>query len=128
MAEQEKSGTGNEPVQGTEAPPPQSQPPPGQAPPHPHLIVDDQHMKTSYANAFRANSMAEEVMIDFGLNVVHPGSTPENPEIIFHIDNRIILNYFSAKRLAISLSQVVRRYEEQYGEMQLDIAKRRKSA
>ena len=48
------------------------------------------------------------------------------PEIIFKVNDRIIMNYYSAKRLAITLSQVIRRHEEQFGELELDVAKRRK--
>jgi hypothetical protein len=38
------------------------------------------------------------------------------------------MNYYSAKRLAITLSQLIRRHEEQFGELELDVAKRRKNA
>ena len=36
------------------------------------LRIDERTMGTSYANAFRANGTAEEVMLDFGLNLVNP--------------------------------------------------------
>ena len=45
---------------------------------------------------------------------------------MFQVNERIVLNYFSAKRLAITLSQLVRRHEEQFGEIELDVAKRQK--
>lgn len=111
--------------------------------------IDEREMKTSYANAFRTNGTAEEVMLDFGLNVVGPGAAqaaqaaqgaqgaqaaqparpadqPAQPDIIFRVSERIIMNYYSAKRLAITLSQLIRRHEEQFGELELDVAKRRK--
>jgi len=50
------------------------------------------------------------------------------PEILFQISERVIMNYYSAKRLAITLSQLIRRHEEQFGELELDAAKRRKNA
>ena len=37
------------------------------------LRVDERNMSTSYANAFRTNGTAEEVMLDFGLNTVVQG-------------------------------------------------------
>ena len=90
------------------------------------LRVDEREMHTSYANAFRTNGTAEEVILDFGLNLMNPAAQQNQPEIIFKVNDRIIMNYYSAKRLAITLSQVIRRHEEQFGELELDVAKRRK--
>ena len=91
--------------------------------------LDERNMTTSYANAFRTNGTAEEVMLDFGLNLVAPPSREgDKAEIIFRINDRVILNYYSAKRLALTLSQLLRRHEEQFGELELDVAKRRKDA
>ena len=90
------------------------------------LRLDERTMTTSYANAFRTNGTAEEVMLDFGLNVMNPNAQQqEQPEIVFKVNDRIVLNYFSAKRLAVTLSQLIRRHEEQFGELELDVAKRR---
>ena len=85
-------------------------------------------MGTSYANAFRTNGTAEEVMLDFGLNLVTPPVADGQPEIVFKVNDRIIMNYYSAKRLAITLSQLIRRHEGQFGELELDVAKRRTDA
>jgi hypothetical protein len=46
---------------------------------------------------------------------------------MFQIGERIIMNYFQAKRLALTLGQIVRRHEEQFGEIELDVNKRRKT-
>ena len=90
--------------------------------------IDERDVSTGYANAFRANATAEEIILDFGLNVLNPASQQqEMPEIIFSIDQRIIMNYYSVKRLAITLSQLIRRHEEQFGELQLDVNARRTS-
>lgn len=98
------------------------------------LRVDERNMRTSYANAFRTNGTAEEVMLDFGLNLLNPvagkqeqeqGQDQAQGEILFQVSDRIILNYYSAKRLAITLSQLIRRHEEQFGSLELDVAKRR---
>ncbi len=90
------------------------------------LRVDERDMRTSYANAFRTNGTAEEVMLDFGLNLLYPTQQQDQPQIVFRVNERVVLNYYSAKRLAITLSQVIRRYEQQFGELELDVAKRRK--
>ncbi len=92
------------------------------------LRIDDQNMQTCYANAFRTNGTAEEVLLDFGLNLAEPtpGQT-DQPQIVFKLNQRVIMNYYSAKRLAIALSQAVRRHEDQFGEIELDVNKRRKA-
>ena len=83
-------------------------------------------VQTNYANAFRSNGTAEEVILDFGLNLVGPPAQPQNtPQIIFKVNQRVIMNYYSVKRLAITLSQLIRRHEEQFGELELDVSKRR---
>lgn len=91
--------------------------------------IDERNMRSGYANAFRTNGTAEEVMLDFGMNVVNPGAGQQEnqPEVIFQINERVVLNYYSAKRLAITLSQLIRRHEDQFGELELDVTKRQKS-
>ena len=89
--------------------------------------IDERNMTVSYANAFRTNGTAEEVMVDFGLNVANAGAgQPNQPDVIFQVNDRIVLNYYSAKRLALTLGQVIRRHEEQFGELEMDVAKRAK--
>ena len=95
------------------------------------MRLDEREMKTCYANAFRTNGTAVEVLLDFGLNLVVPSGQPaadgqpQQPEIMFQVTERVILNYYSAKRLAITLSQLIRRHEEQFGELEMDVTKRR---
>lgn len=92
------------------------------------LRVDERDMTTTYANAFRTNGTAEEVMVDFGLNLVGQSQAQQGqqsqPEILFKVNQRVVMNYYSAKRLAITLSQLIRRHEEQFGELELDVGKR----
>ncbi len=88
------------------------------------IRIDETGMRTDYANAFRSSETAEEVILDFGMNSVRPAQQ-EQPEIVFKANERIIMNYYSAKRLTIALGQLIRRYEQQFGELQLDVAKRR---
>ena len=101
------------------------------------MRIDESDMKTAYANGVRTNGTAEEVILDFGLNLLIPtgrqpdaeAGQPANPqqqaEILFKINERVIMNYYSAKRLAVTLSQLIRRHEEQFGEMEMDVNKRR---
>jgi hypothetical protein len=90
------------------------------------ISFDERNLKTSYANGFRTAATAEEVLLDFGLNYVQPsGQRAGEAKIIFQANDRIVMNYYAAKRLAITLSQIVRRHEQQYGELELNAARRR---
>ena len=98
------------------------------------LRIDQRNMATNYANAFRTNATADEVILDLGLNQVVPAAPgadgkPQGDvaaEMLFDINNRIILNYFTAKRLAITLGQIVRKHEERFGELKLNVQDRAK--
>ncbi|MFO8014173.1 MAG: DUF3467 domain-containing protein [Phycisphaerae bacterium] len=92
------------------------------------LRLDERNLHTSYANAFRSDATADEVMLYFGLNLVNPVAAQQgNPEIIFQANERIIMTYQTAKRLALTLGQVIRRHEDQFGEIELDVNKRRQN-
>lgn len=87
--------------------------------------IDESNVKTSYSSGFRPVATAEEVIMDFGLNLARITGDKEIPyEVVFQANNRVIMNYYSTKRLAIALGQIVRRYEEKFGELELNAAKR----
>ena len=89
------------------------------------IRMDDSQMRSSYANGFRTNTTAEEIIVDFGLNLpVLPGQQSDKQEMLLKLDTRVIMNYYSAKRLALTLSQMVHQHEQQFGELQLDASKR----
>ncbi|MCC7193226.1 MAG: DUF3467 domain-containing protein [Phycisphaeraceae bacterium] len=96
------------------------------------MRIDERGLTTTYANAFRTNSSPEEVIIDFGLNLVtqpaqRDGGKDGTPgEILFQVTNRTIMNYYSAKRLAITLTQMIKRHEDQFGNLELNAETRRK--
>jgi hypothetical protein len=82
------------------------------------LRIDESKMNTTYANTIRTSTTQDEVVLDFGMNLPVPG--PDNqPALLFAVGSRVIMNWSGAKRLAISLGQVVRQYEERSGEIQL---------
>jgi hypothetical protein len=82
------------------------------------LRIDESKMNSTYANTIRTSTTQDEVVLDFGINLPVPG--PDNqPTLVFAVGSRVILNWAGAKRLAISLGQVVRQYEERNGEINL---------
>ncbi|MCE5326447.1 MAG: DUF3467 domain-containing protein [Planctomycetaceae bacterium] len=91
------------------------------------LRVDEHAMATAYANVVLTHASEEDVMLDFGVKGVAPPQDPKQPEVVLQITNRVVMNYFSAKRLAMALSQIIRRYEDQFGEIELDAGKRKRS-
>ena len=82
----------------------------------PNVNVNDAQMTTTYANAFRQHSNQHEVIVDFGVNVA---TKDANDQVLmqFNIDNRMVMNYVTAKRLAGMLVQVVQAHEKQFGEI-----------
>lgn len=80
------------------------------------LIVDDRDLKTTYTNGYFINQTAEEVVVDFGFNMPRPGQDGK-PAVLFKLTDRIVLSYPNAKRLAGSLLQLIKRYEQQFGEI-----------
>ena len=85
------------------------------------LRIDERNLQTSYANAFRTDATADEVMLYFGLNLINPAAAQQGtPEFIFQVNERIIVSYRMAKRLALALGQMIRRHEERFGEIPLE--------
>ena len=90
------------------------------------LRLDERNMQTMYSNGFRTLSLGDELSLDFGLNI--PAQVPqgEQPEILFQVNQRVIMNFYTAKRLALTLGQLIRQHESRFGELELDMAKRLK--
>jgi hypothetical protein len=82
--------------------------------------VDDAHISASYANFCRVTGSPEELIIDFGLNP-QPVGVPKGP---ITVSQRVIVNYFTAKRLLHALSLSVQRHEAVFGVLETDIQKR----
>ena len=80
--------------------------------------IDETKMATGYANTIRTSTTADEVVLDFGVNLPMQGPDSQ-PVLSFNVSNRVIMNWAGAKRLAISLGQVIRQYEERHGEIAL---------
>ena len=82
-------------------------------------VVDDQALAT-YANFCRVTGSPEELIVDFGLNP-QPIGVPKDP---IHVKQRIIVNFYTAKRLLAALQMSVARHESVFGVLETDINKR----
>jgi hypothetical protein len=105
---------------------------PGQAAPegpqqqNVQVLLDERELKMIYSNAYRMHQAPEEVVIDFGFNMVNPNpQNPGQPQLLFKVTDRVVMTYTNAKRLAMSLSQLVKRYEQQFGELPTTPGQRR---
>ena len=82
------------------------------------LRIDESKMSSTYANTIRTSTTQDEVVLDFGMNLPMPGQDNQ-PVLVFNVGSRVVMNWACAKRLAISLGQVVRQYEERAGEINI---------
>jgi len=89
-------------------------------PERPQLEVDDSNINTCYGNFCRVTGTPEELLIDFGLNG-QPMGVPTEP---IKISQRLVCNFYTAKRLLAALSMAVQRHEAVFGVLETDIQKR----
>lgn len=82
--------------------------------------VDDAGATCSYANFCRVTGTPEELIIDFGLNS-QPFGVPTEP---VRVTQRIVSNYFTAKRMLHALQLSVQRHEQAFGVLETDVQKR----
>ena len=82
--------------------------------------VDESHIVATYANFCRVTGTPEELIVDFGLNKQVAGTSPET----IQLTQRIIVNFFTAKRLAAALVMAVQRHEQAVGQLETDVQKR----
>jgi hypothetical protein len=84
------------------------------------FTVDATTMSTTYANFCRVTGTPEELILDFGLNA----QMTEQPAEPVKLTNRLVMNYYTAKRLLGALQMGVQQHENVYGVLELDIQKR----
>ena len=100
-------------------PTPEAQPQ-AQAQPAPQFAVDVKDLSSAYANFCRVTGTPEELVLDFGLNTQ---MTPVASEPV-KLTHRLVVNYFTAKRLLGALHMAVQQHENVYGVLETDIQKR----
>lgn len=86
----------------------------------PRIQINDENAVTSYANFCRVTNTPEELILDFGLNPQPVGI----PSSSVTITQRIIVNYYTAKRLLHAMGASVQRHEAAFGVLEVDVQKR----
>ncbi len=82
--------------------------------------VDDSNANCAYANFCRVTGTPEELIVDFGLNS-QPFGIPTEP---VKVSERIVMNYYTAKRMLHALHLSVQRHEQAFGVLETDVQKR----
>jgi hypothetical protein len=82
--------------------------------------VDPTNLLTGYVNFARLTGTPEELVLDVGLNIQ---MTPSLAEPI-KLTHRLVVDYYTAKRLLGALSWAVQQHESVYGVLETDIKKR----
>lgn len=111
----EQAGEGSAPQ--TES---QAQPEVQQQQPRGQIQLDDSKALACYANFCRVTGTPEELIIDFGLNP-QPFGIPTEP---IPVTQRIITNFYTAKRMLHALQLTIQRHEAAFGVLEIDVQKR----
>jgi len=100
--------------------------PGAEAPPQqPQFTTDASRISSVYTNFCRVNVTPEELILDFGLNTqLAPSPIGES----IQLSHRIVMNFYTAKRLMNALLGVVSQHENSYGVLELDFNRRARTA
>jgi hypothetical protein len=90
------------------------------APQRQQVQVDDSTILALYANFCRVTGTPEELIIDFGLNP-QPFETPTSP---IPVTQRIITNFYTAKRMLYALQMSIERHEQTFGAVEVNVERR----
>jgi hypothetical protein len=83
------------------------------------IRLDESKMVTTYANTIRTTTTADEIVLDFGLNIPVQMGPNDKPSMHFGVGSRVVMNWTGAKRLAMTLQQAVNAYEQHYGPLEV---------
>lgn len=82
--------------------------------------VEAENLSPIYANFARVTGSPEELVLDFGLNPQPFG----DPTIAVKVSQRLVMNYYTAKRLWAALGMALQRHEQAFGVLETDVNKR----
>ena len=86
----------------------------------PEIRIDDSKVIAAYSNFCRVTGTPEELIIDFGLNP-QPFGVPVEP---IPVTQRIVTNFYTAKRMLHALQLTIQRHEATFGVLETDVQKR----
>jgi hypothetical protein len=89
----------------------------------PQFAMDTSTLSTVYTNFCHVTFTPEELILDFGLNT----QTPPSPTQPIKLTHRVVMNFYTAKRLMNGLHFAVSRFEGLFGPLELDFQKRMRS-
>ena len=84
------------------------------------VVLNDKDAHAAYSNFARVTATPEEVIVDFGLNP-NPFLTGRQD---ISVTQRLIMNFYTAKRLFSALGMTLQRHESTFGPIELDIRRR----
>jgi hypothetical protein len=82
--------------------------------------IDDSKAIPLYANFCRVTGTPEELIVDFALNPQPMGTSTEP----IAITQRIVTNYYTAKRMLHALQMTIQRHEATFGVLEIDVQRR----
>jgi hypothetical protein len=94
------------------------------APAQAQFTVDTVGMSTAYTNWYRVTGTPEELILDFGLNPQF-GQVPSEA---IKLTQRVVMNFYTAKRLLNALHFAVNRHEQFFGALEVDVQRRLRGA
>ena len=89
----------------------------------PETPLDYSDVTTAYANWYQVLGTPEELMLELGITP-HLGVITGDP---VYIKQRLVMSFYTAKRLVTHLHYAIRRYESIFGELEIDIPARMKA-
>ena len=92
----------------------------GQAAQQSEIVLKDENANAAYSNFARVTATPEEVIVDFALN---PNPFQAGRQEV-RVTERLIMNLYTAKRLASALGMTLQRHEATFGTIELDVRRR----
>ena len=89
-----------------------------QEPSKPQVVIDDSNAQIIYANHCDIIALREELIFEFGLNT----QSADRPPVPVEMEQRIVMNYFTTKRMLHALMLTIERHEQTFGELKLDVS------
>jgi len=84
------------------------------------VVLNDKGAHAAYANFARVTATPEEVIIDLALN---PNPFLAGKQEV-NVSQRLIMNFYTAKRLLSALAMTLQRHEGTFGVIELDVRRR----